>query len=121
MHYHIWSGTLVSGVSGIAFFCDWAPYHCVCGGGYLMVGLHPPPPHPLSGILVTIRLRFPIGLSNNEHSYNGVGYDIIHAYVRLLSDMTSASNDNSYKKKTKGRHYPGNQFPRRYYVVLFAT
>ena len=60
-----------------------------------------PHPPPLSGILVNIILRFSIGLSNNENSYNGVGDDIIHAYVRLLSDMTSASNDDSYKKKRR--------------------
>ena len=48
-----------------------------------MVGFQP----PLSGILVTLILCVPGSLFENEHIYNDAGDDIIHAYVRLISDM----------------------------------
>ena len=71
----------VSGVPGILLFYDGVPYHF-----FLMVG-PPPPPFP-SGILSTLGLRVIGCLSDDEHVCNDAGDEIIHAYMRLLSDST---------------------------------
>ena len=80
-----------------------------------MVIFHPPP----SGILSTLRLCVSIGLSDDKHSCNGTGEDIIHAYVQLLSVSTPTSNDDSYKngEKTDKNRAPNSQ---RAYVTLLA-
>ena len=60
----------------------WVPYHC--GEKDFIIGFQTPP----SVIPITIRLWVSGIISDYEYICNEAGYDIIHYYLRLLSDTT---------------------------------
>ena len=76
---------------------------------------------PLSGILSILRLRVTTGLYDDKHACNDVGEYIIHAYMRLLSDMTLYIKRLLIQGQTKDRHSLGINYVRRDYIASLAT
>ena len=72
---------LVYVVIGITFIIDWVPYDSWGGG----VGFKAP---PTRDVLITLILLVPGGLSDDKYLCNDAGDEIIHAYMRLISDKT---------------------------------
>ena len=80
-------------------------------GDYIFDGWIPPPPerYPIN----ILRLRMPSGLTENERACADAGDDIIHAYVRLLYDMTPTSKDDSYRNERSTDRRTEHQSARR--------
>ena len=66
-------GTLVYGFPDIPLFYYWSPYHY--GEILFLIVVFQPP----RGILSTLRLQVPSGMSEDEHACYDSGEDIIHA------------------------------------------
>ena len=74
-----------------------------------MVGFQLPP----SGILRTLRLQVPSGVSNNTHECSDTRDDIIYAYVQLILDTIPTSDGNSYKNEQNTDRHTDKHLERK--------
>ena len=88
-------------------------------GGIFLNGFIPTPTS--SGILSNLRLRMSSGLSDNQHALNDSGYEIICAYMRLLSDKNPYIKIKLIQGWMKDIHSMGTNYARRAYYYSLET